>query len=223
MKITPEIREELRKPFPPEAISQHPTKTFLSTIKAIYIVERLNDIFGIGGWNIESEIVEDTTDYVSMKGRITIGNHEDSDYFTTPYQYGGHKKTGKNTEPADGYKSAVTDCQSKCASYLEIGIDIFKGKGDRKPRGVQQQPPQSPGSKSGGQSQSEGPTEKQRKFLKGKMQKSGMDTLEKRGEFYKFVLSNSDDGETRRWASDFLDQYDNYFQTYQDSIVDKIA
>jgi len=122
--IPDEVREELRKPFPAEAISQHPTKTFLSTIKAIYVVERLNDVFGIGGWIMEHEVFSDEQDYVSVKGHIYL---REPYKFSTPTQYGGHKKTGTNTEPADGYKSAVTDCQSKCASYLEIGIDIFKG------------------------------------------------------------------------------------------------
>lgn len=125
IKIDEEIRSKLRAPFPPEAISQHPTKTFLSTIKAIYVVERLNDLFGIAGWTIEHEIISDTPEYVTVKGRLVIFKPYD---IATPYQFGGHNKTGKNTEPADGYKSAVTDCQSKCASYLEIGIDIFKGK-----------------------------------------------------------------------------------------------
>lgn len=123
--IPQDIRDRLREPFPAEAISQHPTKTFLSTIKAIYIVERLNDVFGIGGWLMLHTIVQDTDDYVSVSGQIHIG--APYNFFTT-MQYGGHKKTGKNIEPSDGYKSAVTDCQSKCASYLEIGIDVFKGK-----------------------------------------------------------------------------------------------
>lgn len=128
--ITEDIRKQLRAPFPSEAISQHPTKTFLSTIKAIYVTERLNDVFGIGGWNVEHKIMSDSEDYVTVEGRIIYGLDEDKERFlrATPYQYGGHKKTGTNTEPADGYKSAVTDCISKCASYLEIGIDVFKGK-----------------------------------------------------------------------------------------------
>jgi len=128
MNISQEIREQLRAPMPAESITQHPTKTFLSTIKAIYIVERLNDVFGVCGWTIEHEIVSDEPDYVSMKGRIIVWEQDGTHALVTPWQYGGHKKTGKNTEPADGYKSAVTDCQSKCASYLEIGIDVFKGK-----------------------------------------------------------------------------------------------
>ena len=121
------MRDKLRAPMPPESIQQHPTKTFLSTIKAIYVVERLNDVFGIGGWDMTHEIVSDTDDYVAVRGRILYDY--DAGMFTkkTPDQYGGHKKIGTNTEPADGYKSAVTDCQSKCASYLEIGIDVFKG------------------------------------------------------------------------------------------------
>ncbi len=121
--ITNDIRKKLREPFPKEAIKQHPTKTFLSTIKAIYIAERLNDVFGIGGWNLTHEIVKDDEDYVTVCGSLEIKQYG----FSTPAQYGGHKKTGTNTEPADGYKSAVTDCLSKCASYLEIGIDVFKG------------------------------------------------------------------------------------------------
>jgi hypothetical protein len=146
MQITEEIREKLREPMPPEAISQHPTKSFLSTIKAIYIVERLNDVFGIGGWCIEHEIVSDEPDYVSMKGKIII---HDPVGIETPWQYGGHGKTGKNTEPADGYKSAVTDCQSKCASYLEIGIDVFKGLVDPPKGKAKKQPPKTDPESSG--------------------------------------------------------------------------
>lgn len=123
-RLSKEIEAKLLVPMPPESITRHPTKTFLSTIKAIYIVERLNEVFGMGMWGLEHEIIEDSTEYVTVRGRIVL--HEYG--IATPYQYGGHTKTGKGTEAADGYKSAVTDCQSKCASYLGIGIDVFKGK-----------------------------------------------------------------------------------------------
>ena len=123
-RITKEMRAELRKPLPPEAISQHPTKTFLSTIKAIYITERLNDVFGIGRWTMRTKVAQETPDYVLMRGKFKLLDYPDLEI---PIQYGGHATTGKNTELADGYKSAITDCISKCASYLEIGIDVFKG------------------------------------------------------------------------------------------------
>ena len=127
-KLPKEIVEKLRNPIPKEAITQHPTKSYLSTIKAIYIVERLNQVFGVCRWNLEHKIVSDDENYVTVKGRIVLLDYD----MKTPYQYGGHTKVGKNTEPADGYKSAVTDCQSKCASYLEIGIEVFKGVRDKK-------------------------------------------------------------------------------------------
>ena len=125
-----DYRKKLSAPMPKEAIKQHPAKKFLSTIKAIYITERLNDVFGLSGWDLESEVVDNTMDgdvpYIVVKGRIYIRMFD----LYTPYQYGGHHTGGRNTEPADGYKSAVTDMQGKCASYLEIGIQVFKGQPD---------------------------------------------------------------------------------------------
>jgi hypothetical protein len=105
------VREQLRAPFPTEAYSPHPTKTFLTTLKAMYVTERLNDVFGVGRWYIEPEVIERTADYVLMKGTFIS-----LDFDIVPItQYGGHSTSGKNTEIADGYKSALTDCQSKIA------------------------------------------------------------------------------------------------------------
>ena len=98
-----EVRALLCAPMPAESIAKHPTKTFLSTIKAIYIVERLNDVFGVGGWILATQIEKETPDYVLMSGYISIPEFS----MVTPKQYGGHKTTGKNTELADGYKPAA--------------------------------------------------------------------------------------------------------------------
>lgn len=122
--ISKEMREALRAEFPSEAYSKHPTKTFLTTLKAAYVMERLNDVFGVGRWDLEHKVVKDEGSYVLMSGRIKILDHD----VVVPVQYGGHTTTGKNTELADGYKSAITDILSKSASYLEIGLDMFKGK-----------------------------------------------------------------------------------------------
>lgn len=123
-KITQEIRNALRADFPDEAYKQHPTKTFLTTLKAMYVTERLNDVFGIGRWSIIFEIIERTDDYVLGQGEFISLDFD----VIVPKQFGGHKTSGTNVEIADGYKSALTDCQSKIASYFEIGIDMFKGK-----------------------------------------------------------------------------------------------
>jgi len=124
LKIDSKMREALNAPLPAEAITQHPTKTYLSTIKAIYIVERLNDVFGLGRWDLITEIEDKSENYILMRGKLMFLDYD----VALPSQYGGHQTTGKGVELADGYKSAVTDCLSKCASYLEIGIDVFKGK-----------------------------------------------------------------------------------------------
>jgi len=121
--FTSEMRDKCRESFPDKAYKQHPTKTFLTTLKAMYVTERLNDVFGIGRWTILTEIIERTNDYVLLQGEFKSLDYD----VVLPKQFGGHLTTGKGTEIADGYKSALTDCQSKIASYLEIGIEMFKG------------------------------------------------------------------------------------------------
>ena len=123
-QIDPQMRDQLREGFPSEAYSAIENKPYLTTLKAIYVTERLNNVFGIGRWTIEFEIIERTADYITVQGEFKSLDFD----IILPKQFGGHKTTGKGTEIADGYKSAVTDCQSKIPSYLEIGIEMFKGK-----------------------------------------------------------------------------------------------
>lgn len=128
-EITREMRDELRKPLPEEAISQHPTKTYLSTIKAIYVTERLNDVFGIGSWRTRLEPVatQPTTDkngdMVVVKTTFEIPSY--GIYYEC---YGGND----NKDLGDAYKGATTDAITKIGSFLEIGIDVFKGKAGNK-------------------------------------------------------------------------------------------
>lgn len=122
--VTKEMRTLLCADFPDEAYKKHDSKSFLTTLKAMYIVERLNDVFGIGRWTIDDQkVIKDDGNYVLMSGRLTFLDYD----CQIPTQYGGHATSGTNKEPADGYKSAVTDILSKSASYLEIGIELFKG------------------------------------------------------------------------------------------------
>lgn len=122
-KITNEMREQLRAEFPAEAYKQHDSKKFLTTLKSAYVFERLNDVFGIGRWNVEHEVVSHENGYVLMKGILKILDYD----CHIPEQYGGHITKGTNVALDDGYKSAITAIISKSASYLEIGIDMFKG------------------------------------------------------------------------------------------------
>lgn len=137
-KITKEMREALRMPLPKEAVTKHPTKTFLSSIKAIYVTERLNDVFGVGSWQIKVNHVT-TTDKSMVVVKVEFSIPEYGIYFEC---YGGNDNGGensKNFDLGDAYKGATTDALTKIGSYLEIGIDVFKGLGNTAPA-PQQQP-----------------------------------------------------------------------------------
>jgi hypothetical protein len=121
--VSNEMRELLKAGFPGEAYQQHESKKYLTTLRAMYIVERLNDVFGIGRWNLQHSVVSHENGYVLMKGRLLIFDYD----CYIPEQYGGHKTEGTGVTLDDGFKSAITAILSKSASYLEIGIDMFKG------------------------------------------------------------------------------------------------
>lgn len=117
-KITNEMREQLHAQLPQEALSKHPAKTFLTSIKAIYVVERLNDVFGVGSWQTRTEIVSIENNNAVVKCIFEIPEY--GVYFET---YGGHD----DKDLGDALKGAATDALTKAASYLEIGIEVFKG------------------------------------------------------------------------------------------------
>jgi len=126
MKTHEELRKELSAPLPKEAVKQHPTKTYLSSIKAIYVTERLNTVFGIGKWTIRTEHIAN-----GERGMVVVKvTLEVPDYGIYYESYGGNDNGGdnsKNFDLGDAFKGATTDAITKIGSYLEIGIDVFKG------------------------------------------------------------------------------------------------
>jgi len=122
-KLPISLEEMLKKPLPSAAIKQHSQKKYLSTIDPAYIIERLNDVFGIGGWHVEHEIILSNDSQIVVRGRLEIPHYE----IKTSYQYGGWQDKNEKMEIGDRYKAAVTDCFGKCASYLGIGLDVYKG------------------------------------------------------------------------------------------------
>ncbi|WP_448607199.1 Rad52/Rad22 family DNA repair protein [Paenimyroides ceti] len=120
------LRDKLRAPLPNQATKPHPTKTFLTSIKPIYITERLNDVFGVGKWTTKVDHIT-TTDKSMVVIKVIF---EVKEYGIYHECYGGNDNGGensKNFDLGDAFKGATTDAITKIASYLEIGIDIFKG------------------------------------------------------------------------------------------------
>lgn len=118
-KITEAMREQLGAPLPPEAISPHPTKKYLSSIKSIYVTERLNEVFGVGSWKLFTEYIEKVDKMVVVKVTFRIPEYN-IDYEC----FGGND----NTDLGDAYKGATTDALTKIASWLGIGREVFKGE-----------------------------------------------------------------------------------------------
>ena len=118
-KITEVMRQQLCAPLPPEAVSPHPTKKFLSCIKSIYVTERLNEVFGVGAWRVKTDIVDRNDKMIVCKVTFTVPEY-DIEYEC----FGGND----NPDLGDAYKGATTDALTKIASWLGIGAEVFRGE-----------------------------------------------------------------------------------------------
>lgn len=131
MKLLPqEIRDQLRERFPQSSLSKMPGAAKLTSIKIMYVIERLNNVFGVGEWVLEwGEHQFSNQDEIIIQGFIKIPKYD----FQTPATFGSARQTFyKGTETpiqsiGDLGKSAVSALISKSASFLEVGIDVFKG------------------------------------------------------------------------------------------------
>lgn len=124
--------EDLKNPLPSEAIKPHPTKTYLSSIKAIYVTERFNEVFGIGKWTQKVEAISHNKENGMVVVKVIFEVPELNIYYES---FGGNDNGGsnnKNFDLGDAYKGATTDALTKIGSYLGVGIDVFKGKNDTK-------------------------------------------------------------------------------------------
>lgn len=117
--ITDEMKAQLDALLPDEAVTPHPTKTYLSNIKAIYVTERLNDVFGVGEWQTTVEPITTDGKMVVVKLKLTI-----PDYGIYYECFGGND----NSDLGDAYKGATTDALTKICSWMGLGAEVFKGK-----------------------------------------------------------------------------------------------
>lgn len=119
MKLSHDQEAQLKSPLPSEAIKQHPSKTYLSTIRDIYVIERLNEVFGVGSWKLKVEHITTQGKMVVVKVLFTIPE------YNIEYEcYGGND----NSDLGDAYKGATTDALTKIASWLGIANEVWKNK-----------------------------------------------------------------------------------------------
>lgn len=128
-ELKQEQKDLIKKPLPPEAVKPHPTKTYLSSIKAIYVTERLNDVFWVWSWQLKTQLETN-----AWKGMIVVKvTMEIPEYWIYYESFGWNDNgwdTSKNFDLWDAYKWATTDAITKICSYIWIWIDVFKWKKD---------------------------------------------------------------------------------------------
>lgn len=132
-KLTAEQIAMLQESLPAKALKQHPTKAFLTTINSIYVTERLNDVFGVGAWQIRPEIIEAHDKMIVVKTTLTIPEY--GIYYEC---YGGND----NPDRGDAYKGAVTDAITKIGSWMGIGAEVWKNEVGKTAPKAQAQPAQ---------------------------------------------------------------------------------
>lgn len=126
LEFTKEQDEMLRKPFPKEAFQPDRSRVnkntgqgpVMTSIKAQYVIERLCDVFGVTGWEMNGEYQE-TDNGVLYIGYLLLKD------FDHKIQSVGFMQKRYNV--ADAYKGSRTDALSKACSQLLIGNEVFKG------------------------------------------------------------------------------------------------
>lgn len=117
-----DVYVQLCAPFPEEALQKLQRKNMtLTSVKAQYISERLNQVFGIEGWRLEPDFTEDD------KGVLCIGKLFYSVGGVECHRVGvGYSKWSEDND-GDTYKGAMTDSISKASSQIGVANDVFKG------------------------------------------------------------------------------------------------
>lgn len=136
-----ELQDKLKEPLPPEAITANDKTPHLSSIKPAFVIERMNDVFGIGGYHTTNKTIHyEKVERTFKKGQP--GEYKRDQFIGTVHgtldipKYGIHLENfggSENDDLGDALKGAATDAFTKMCSYLGIGLDVYKGKHD-KPR-----------------------------------------------------------------------------------------
>lgn len=119
MQNNKKLTDTLMRPLPKEALKKHPSRSYLTTINPIYVTDRLNEAFGVGGWHFTPEVIADDTNpkMIIIRGTLTAEKHD-----IKVIQFGGND----NDDRGDAYKGASTDALTKCASYLGVGAEVWR-------------------------------------------------------------------------------------------------
>jgi len=133
MKLTNTVIDQLQAPLPAWAVRPNPMKPKMSVIHPMSIIDRLNDVFGVGQWHFKTTPIDCTKEIQKTKSgprdvymSSVHATLEIPEYDIHIEQYGG----STNDDKGDALKGGATDALTKMASYLGIGASIYKGQGN---------------------------------------------------------------------------------------------
>lgn len=136
MKIDEKLIDKLNAPLPAWAVKPNPMKPKMSVIHPMAIIDRLNEVFGIGEWHFKTTAIDCTKEIQKTKnGDRAVYMSAVHATLSVPHydihieQFGG----STNDDKGDALKGGATDALTKMASYLGIGASIYKGQGNRAP------------------------------------------------------------------------------------------
>ena len=113
----PTVVEILNRDLPAAALKPLDHKPGMTAITPIYVTDRMNEAFGLGGWQFEPEVINDSDKMVIVRGVLTIPSIN-----ARIVQFGGND----NRDRGDAYKGAATDALTKCCSYLGVGAHVWR-------------------------------------------------------------------------------------------------
>jgi len=129
VKSLDEIYDQLKAPFPKEAYMADMSRGFaLTSVKAQYVIERLNDVLTIAGWELQGgyDFENAKESGVVYNGFLNVDfSHCGGPEVRHKIHAIGFSTTEKNK--GDMLKKARTDALSKAASYLGVANEVFKG------------------------------------------------------------------------------------------------
>jgi len=130
----PTVEDVLNRDLPAAALTPLPHKRNkdgepMTSINPIYVTGRMNEAFGLGGWQFEPEVINDSDKMVIVRGVLTV-----SSINARIVQFGGNT----NHDRGDAYKGAATDALTKCCSYLGVGSHVWR---DNEPSEVESASP----------------------------------------------------------------------------------
>ena len=135
---TKKLYAELSKPLDKKAIQRSKgveTKKGYDTTGYGYqfVVNRFNEVLGIGGWNWSFEEIERAegtyktgTKFISITGKATIVLNLPNGQVVSHSEYGGHQSSNLT----DALKGASTIALKKTAAFFGVGKDAFEGSID---------------------------------------------------------------------------------------------